>query len=223
MRIFPFTFLLCFICLCLAFEAKVFGQTSVGFKGGFSSSNITYRYQLGRPPINTPGVRNTTFAIVLEHFAQKNAGLQLEFQWITLGYTQENELLQVNQSEWEYLKMPFLSNFYFGNKGRFHIKLGPHIGYLLEARDVRREFEGDETFLPTYGQAGDNPNRIMYGLNIGAGLSNLFGKSTLAGDVRLAYEFGRPESLDRVFDMNTTTLEITLIYLFQIRKGKWQE
>jgi len=223
MRIQYYFFILCLTFFTLAFEAQVFGQISVGFRGGISSSEITYRYQLGRPPINTPGIRGTTFAFVLEHFGQKNAGLQLEFQRITLGFTQENELLQVNQSEWEYLKMPVLSNFYFGNKGRFHIKLGPHFGYLLNAKDVRREFEGNETSLPTYGQAGDDPRRIMYGLNLGAGLSKLFGKNTLAGDVRIAYEFGRPESLDRIFDMNTTTLEITLTYLFQIRKGKWQD
>lgn len=195
-------------------------QTSVGFRGGVSSSDITYRYQLGRPAINTSGIRDATFSIVVEHFGQKNAGLQLEFQRITLGYSQENELGQLNQSEWEYLKMPFLSNFYFGNKARFHIKLGPHFGYLLEANDVTREFVGDETFLPTYGQPGDDPRRFMYGLNLGAGLSGIFGKSTLAGDIRLAYEFGRPESQERIFDMNTTTLEITLTYLFQIRKGK---
>jgi hypothetical protein len=62
----------------------------------------------------------------------------------------------------------------------------------------------------------------MYGLNLGAGLSNLFGKSTLAGDIRLAYEFGRPESQDRIFDMNSTTLEISLTYLFRIKKSKSQ-
>lgn len=223
MRIQHYFFILILIFFNLTFTVQVFGQVSVGFRGGVSSSEITYRYQLGRPPINTPGIRGTTFAFVLEHFGQKNAGLQLEIQRITLGYTQENELMQVNQSEWEYLKMPVLSNFYFGNKGRFHIKLGPHFGYLLNAKDARREFEGNETSLPTYGQAGDDPRRIMYGLNLGAGLSKLFGKNTLAGDVRIAYEFGRPESLDRIFDMNTTTLEITLTYLFQIRKGKWQD
>jgi hypothetical protein len=201
-------------------ELSASAQTSVGFRGGVTSSDITYRYQLGRPAINTSGIRDATFSIVVEHFGQKNAGLQLEFQRITLGYSQENELGQLNQSEWEYLKMPFLSNFYFGNKARFHIKLGPHFGYLLEANDVTREFVGDETFLPTYGQPGDDPRRFMYGLNLGVGLSGIFGKSTLAGDIRLAYEFGRPESQERIFDMNTTTLEITLTYLFQIRKGK---
>lgn len=214
------TILLIFVITCLS--NNVFSQISIGFRGGITSSSVTYRYQLGRSAVNTDGIRDFTYAFVIEYFGQKNAGLQLEIQSITLGYTQENDSLGINQSEWNYLKVPILSNFYFGNRGRFHIKIGPHFGYLLNAVDVSREFENPPTGLPTYGQEGDDPNRFMYGLNLGAGLSNLFGKSTLAGDIRLAYEFGRLESQDRIFDMNSTTLEISLTYLFLIRKRKGQ-
>lgn len=214
------TILLIFVITCLS--NNVFSQISIGFRGGITSSSVTYRYQLGRAAVNTDGIRGFTYAFVIEYFGQKNAGLQLEIQSITLGYTQENDSLGINQSEWNYLKVPILSNFYFGNRGRFHIKIGPHFGYLLNAVDVSREFENPSTGLPTYGQEGDDPNRFMYGLNLGAGLSNLFGKSTLAGDIRLAYEFGRLESQDRIFDMNSTTLEISLSYLFLIRKRKGQ-
>ncbi|MCU0825769.1 MAG: replication initiation protein [Leptospira sp.] len=98
-----------------------------------------------------------------------------ELQKITLGYTQSNELGETNISEWDYLKVPVLSNFYAGKSGRFHIKIGPHIGYMLQARDVQREFDGDGTNLPTYGGPSDDPNRFMYGITAGAGLSKLFG------------------------------------------------
>ncbi|EOZ96465.1 hypothetical protein A33Q_2235 [Indibacter alkaliphilus LW1] len=198
-------------------------QTSFGFRGGASVSSVSYRYQLGRPIQFSDGVTAQTYAFVLEHFGQKNAGLQLEFQYITLGFNQENDQLAVNRTEFDYLKVPLLSNFYFGRSGRFHIKLGPHIGYLLDARDVSREFDVELTELPTYGQPGDDPKRLMYGLSIGAGVSKLFGKSTLALDGRFAYEFGDQESQDRIFDLNITTLEFTLTYLFQIREAKWQK
>jgi hypothetical protein len=214
--------LLLLILIITCFSNNVFAQISIGFRGGISSSSVTYRYQLGRAAVNADGIRDFTYAFVIEYFGQKNAGLQMEIQSITLGYTQENDSLGINQSEWNYLKVPILSNFYFGNRGRFHIKIGPHFGYLLNAVDVSREFENPPTGLPTYGQEGDDPNRFMYGLNLGAGLSNLFGKSTLAGDVRLAYEFGRPESQDRIFDMNSSTLEISLTYLFLVKKRKGQ-
>ena len=118
--------------------------------------------------------------------------------------------------------MPVLSNFYAGKGGRFHIKIGPHFGYLLNATDVQRDFEGP-LFLPTYGTPEDNPRKFMYGLTAGAGLSKLFGKSTLEADLRFSYEFGRPETLDRIFDMNSTNIELTLTYLFRVAKLKTQK
>jgi hypothetical protein len=197
-------------------------QTSFGIRGGYSISRMSYLYELGRPAIRTSGIASPTFSFVFEHFNNKNAGVQIELQYLTLGYTQESDEGEINQTEWEYLKTPFLANFYAGKSGRFHIKIGPHIGYMINATDVLREFE-DPTNLPTYGGANDDPNRFMYGLTGGAGLSKLFGKSTLEGDVRFSYEFGRPEGQDRIFDMNSTNIEITLTYLFQVAKTKLQK
>jgi hypothetical protein len=215
------SFVLLFLALLWYSEASE-AQTSFGVRGGYSSSSITYRYEPGRPPIRTSGIAAPTFAFVLEHFSNKNAGVQMELQYLKLGYTQEDELsLAINQTELEYLKVPILSNFYAGRSGRFHIKLGPHFGYLLNATDIQRNFEG-QTVLPTYGGPLDDPRKFMYGLTGGAGLSKLFGKSTLEGDVRFSYEFGRPESQDRIFDMNSTNIEITLTYLFQVAKTKLQ-
>jgi hypothetical protein len=209
-----------FLFLVLFGFSEAWAQTSIGIRGGISSSSIRYRYEAGRAEVRAGGITAPTFALVIEHFASKNAGIQIEFQKITLGYTQSNELNQTNISEWDYLKVPFLANFYAGNSGRFHIKLGPHFGYMLQARDVQREFVGDNTNLPTYGGPSDDPNRLMYGITVGAGLSKLFGKSTLEGDFRFSYEFGRPERQDRIFDMNSTNIEITLTYMFQFLKKK---
>ncbi len=196
-------------------------QLSLGIRGGYSVGSFTYRAEAGRPLILADGITAPTAAFVIEYFGQKNAGIQMEIQYLTSGYTQQDTLMRVNQSELNYLKVPILSNFYFGNSGRFHIKLGPHFGYLLNARDTRRDYEGIG-LLPTFSGPDDEPGRFMYGLTLGAGLSKLFGKSTLAGDFRFAYEFGRPDRQNRVFDTNSTHIEFTLSYLFQIKKGKWE-
>jgi hypothetical protein len=197
-------------------------QTSIGIRGGYSASNYSYRPQVGRPVVRVGGITEPTYAFVFEQFLNKNAGIQWEFQLIKLGYTQRDTLERVNQTALEYIKIPLLSNFYFGNSGRFHIKMGPHFGYLINANDVRREYEMSN-LLPTYGGPEDSPNKIMYGLTAGVGLSKLFGKSTLAADLRFSYEFGRPESQNRVFDMNSTNLELTLSYLLQIIRPRWQK
>ncbi len=114
-----------------------------------------------------------------------------------------------------------LSSFFLGKSGRFQIKIGPHLGYLLNAKDIRREFENANTGnLPPFGGAEDNPKKLMYGLTAGAGISKLFGKSTLSGEVRFAYDFTNPENLKRVFEIRSTNLEFTLAYLFQIKELK---
>jgi hypothetical protein len=199
-----------------------YGQTSFGIRGGYSVSSMAYRSTPSRPQVQTAGISAPTFAFVMEHFASKNAGIQIEIQYLTLGYTQTDTVLTgTNKTELTYLKMPVLSNFYVGKGGRFHIKIGPHFGYLLEATDVSRNFEGP-LFLPTYGNPEDDPRKFMYGLTAGAGLSKLFGKSTIEGDLRFSYEFGRPETQDRIFDMNSTNIEFTLTYLFRALKSKAQ-
>lgn len=206
----------------LVFPELVQGQTSFGIRGGYSVSSMSYRYSPSRPTVRTSGISAPTFAFVMEHFAGKNAGIQVEIQYLTLGFSQTDTVLTgTNRTELNYLKVPVLSNFYAGKGGRFHIKIGPHFGYLLNATDISRDFEGS-TFLPTYGSHGDDPRKFMYGLTAGAGLSKLFGKSTIEGDVRFSYELGRPETQDRIFDMNSTNIEFTLTYLFQALKSKAQ-
>lgn len=207
---------LCIFSLLLIM-VQVEAQTSVGIRGGISQSSLSYRPHIASVDYTVPGISTETYSLVIEQFFAKNAGAQIEFQSLTIGYTGTDTLNTGNETRFEYFKIPFLSNFYFGNTGRFHIKMGPHFGYLLNVRDVSRVREG-ELLIPTYGQPGDDPKTFMYGLTAGVGVSKLFGKSTVQGEVRFSYEFGRPESQNRIFDLNFTNLEFTLAYLFQVLK-----
>lgn len=208
---------LCFLLVVLSCLSVSQAQTSFGFRFGYSSSSITYFPEPARPAERTAGIIAPTFAFVVEHFGQKNAGIVAELQYLTLGFDQVNENELRNITEWQYVKMPILSNFYMGRGGRFHIKLGPHFGYMLSSNDVQREFEGSN-YMPPFGGPDNAPNKFMYGLTGGVGLSKLFGKSTIEADLRYSYEFGRQEALDRIFDMNSTNIELTLTYVFQFLK-----
>jgi len=194
---------------------RLAAQTSIGFKAGYTSSSASYRVTLGSFPRTVTGITAPTYSFVIEQFFEKNAGAQIEVQWLTTGYAATDTINVGNETRFDYLKVPILSNFYLGNSGRFHIKLGPHLGYLLQAREVNRIVEG-ELVIPTYGQAADRPRKVMYGLTAGVGLSKLFGKHTLQGEVRYSYEFGNPESQERIFDLNFTQLEFSLAYLFRV-------
>jgi len=202
-------------------------QTSIGIRGGYTTSSYTYQATPGSRSSSVPGISRPTFALVFEYFTAKNAGIEANIQYLSIGFAEENGVddpILINETEFNYLKMPLLSSFFIGKSGRFQIKIGPHFGYLLNAQDLRREFENsNSTILPTYGGEDDQPKKLMYGITAGAGISKLFGKSTLAGEVRFAYDFTNPENLDRVFEMSSTNLEFTLAYLFQVKKLKQKD
>lgn len=215
MNLLRIQFLLIFF--VLGTNATVLGQTSIGFRTGYSTSSASYRVTLGSFPRSVKGFTAQTHSFVIEQFFEKNAGGQIEFQLLSTGYAAVDSVNEGNETRFDYLKVPILSNFYIGNSGRFHIKLGPHVGYLLNVRDIRRVSEGT-LVIPTYAQPGDDPRKIMYGLTGGVGISKLFGKNTIQGEARFSYEFGRPETQNRIFDLNFTQLEFTISYLFRVLK-----
>jgi hypothetical protein len=196
-------------------------QLSLGIRGGLTTSSYSYQATAGTRVKKVEGVAAPTFALVVEYFDSKNAGVELNVQQITLGFNQVNDAGKVNQTEFTYLKIPVLASIFAGRSGRFQIKFGPHFGVLRQSEDLKREFSGaTPKELPTFGQPADSPKKGMYGLTGGAGISKLFGKSTLSAEARFAYDFTNPESQDRIFDMSSTNLEFTLAYLFRVKERK---
>ena len=210
-----------FVLVFLLLPGLVWAQLSVGVRGGLSTSSYSYQATAGTRVKKVDGIAAPTFAFVLEYFDSKNAGVELNIQQITLGFAQVNDAGKVNQTELTYLKVPFLASIFAGRSGRFQIKFGPHFGVLRQAEDLSREYSGaTPKELPTFGQPADSPNKRMYGLTGGAGISKLFGKSTLSAEARFSYDFTNPESQDRIFDMSSTNLEFTLAYLFRLKEWK---
>jgi hypothetical protein len=205
----------------LLFPLGAFAQLSVGIRGGYATSSYSYQPLASTRSRSVDGIGAPTVAFVAEYFNSKNAGIELNIQHLTIGFRQVDDTEMVNQTEFSYLKVPLLASFFAGRSGRFQIKFGPHLGYLLQAKDIARGFnDASPPEIPTYGGATDLPNKLMYGITAGAGISKLFGKSTISGEVRFAYDFTNPESQDRIFDMNSTNLEFTLAYLFRIKERK---
>jgi len=96
-------------------------QTSIGLRGGMTQSSVSYRPAIASIDYKVPGITVPTYSFVIEQFFAKNAGAQIEFQWFTTGYTGTDTLNTGNESRFDYIKVPLLSNFYLGNTGRFHI------------------------------------------------------------------------------------------------------
>jgi len=211
----------CFAFVLFLLPGIAFAQLSIGIRGGLSSSSYSYQATAGTRVKKVEGIAAPTFAVVLEYFDSKNAGVELNIQQLTLGFAQVSDAGKVNQTEFTYLKFPILASIFAGRSGRFQIKFGPHFGLLRQVEDLTREYSGaTPKELPTFGKPSDAPNKRMYGLTGGAGISKLFGKSTLSAEARFAYDFTNPESQDRIFDMSSTNLEFTLAYLFRVKERK---
>lgn len=207
--------------LLILFPAMAWAQLSFGIRGGLTTSSYSYQATAGTRVKKVEGIAAPTFGLVLEYFDSKNAGVELNLQQLTLGFNQVNDAGKVNQTEFTYLKIPVLASIFAGRSGRFQVKFGPHFGVLRQAEDLKREFSGaTPKELPSFGQPADMPKKRMYGLTGGAGISKLFGKSTLAAEARFAYDFTNPEAQDRIFDMSSTNLEFTLAYLFRVKESK---
>ena len=211
----------CFALVLFLLPGIAFAQLSIGIRGGLSSSSYSYQATAGTRVKKVEGVAAPTFALVVEYFDSKNAGVELNIQQLTLGFAQVNDAGKVNQTEFTYLKFPMLASIFAGRSGRFQIKFGPHFGLLRQVQDLTREYSGaTPKELPTFGQPADAPNKRMYGLTGGGGISKLFGKSTLSAEARFGYDFTNPESQDRVFEISSTNLEFTLAYLFRVKERK---
>ena len=211
----------CFAFVLFLLPGLVWAQLSVGIRGGLATSSYSYQATAGTRVKKVEGTAAPTFAVVLEYFDSKNAGVELNVQQLTIGFKQVNDAGKINQTEFSYLKFPILASIFAGRSGRFQIKFGPHFGILRQVEDLTREYSGaSPKELPTFGQPSDTPNKSMYGLTGGAGISKLFGKSTLSAEARFGYDFTNPESQDRIFDMSSTNLEFTLAYLFRVKERK---
>ena len=156
-------------------------QTSVGIRGGYTTSTYSYRPTPSTRGISVDGIGAPTFALVFGHFNAKNAGIEVNVQFLQLGFSQieeESDPIRTNETQFNYLKVPILSSFFIGRSGRFQIKAGPHLGYMLQAKDIKREFaDASPPEIPTYGGLDDKPRKIMYGLTAGAGISNFLVKA----------------------------------------------
>ena len=207
--------------LILLFPSLAWAQLSVGVRGGYASSSYSYQATAGSRIRSVEGIIAPTYALVVEYFNSKNTGIELNLQQLAIGFRQFSTDGELNQTEFTYLKLPLLGSVFAGRSGRFQIKAGPHLGRLNSVKDVSRAYSGaTPKELPTFGQADDQPNKLMYGLTAGAGVSKLFGKSTLSAEVRFSYDFTNPESQNRIFDMKSTNLEFTMAYLFRVKERK---
>src|SRR5690606_13299747 len=144
----------------LALPLTASAQLSVGIRGGYATSTYSYQGSASTRSRSVDGIGAPTVAVGVEYFNAKNAGVEFNAQQLTLGFRQLSEEEHVNHPELSCLQMPLLASFFAGRSARFHIKLGPHLGLLVKAEDIAREYSGaTPPEFPTYGGSIARPNK----------------------------------------------------------------
>ncbi|QNF33216.1 PorT family protein [Adhaeribacter swui] len=159
-------------------QKKFIPSTSVGFKAGYNLSQISFS-----PPINQDFTRSITAGLILNHFAQPYAGIQVELNYLQAGWTlSENG----DSRRFNYLEVPVFTHIQIGKKnGAFLLNLGPYISFLISKRD--------SLLLPETANTNQTkliPNRLQYGLAFGLGYLQKTAVGNFQFEARFAYGLG---------------------------------
>ena len=148
-------------------------QPKFGFRAGVNISN--QQFKQGNLTVEPESKFGLDLGFVSDIPLGEVVSFAPELHWLQKGYKIENfdgPLFDNATATLNYLELPLLIKFNFGETAKFFVMGGPSIGYLL---DGNLEYDGidDDSFL-------DDANRLELGAHLGAGI----GVGPLVIDVR---------------------------------------
>jgi hypothetical protein len=149
--------------LCFLIFTTAEAQPKFGVRAGVNISNQEFKQ--GDITIEPKTKFGLDLGIVSEFPLGKVVSFSPELHWLQKGFTIEdfefNGLVLNGTSTLNYLELPLLVKFNFGESAKFFVMGGPSFGYLLS--DNTKDDEGNEIDL------GDRSN-IELGAHFGAGI-----------------------------------------------------
>ena len=180
----------------------------VGATFGASESMVMFK-----PTVAQGFLQGYNGGLVFRYVADKNVGFQVEMNLSQRGWSEKTGLYtrQLN-----YIELPFLTHFYFGNNSRFFFNIGPKISYLISEKNlINTTTASTEVQHITKIQ-----NPFDYGVSAGFGyLINIKG-NIIQLDTRANYSLSDVFSNDTrdYFDTsNNLYLSVNLAWLLKIK------
>jgi hypothetical protein len=180
----------------------------VGATFGASESMVMFK-----PTVTQGFLQGYNGGLVFRYVADKNVGFQVEMNLSQRGWSEKTGLYtrQLN-----YIELPFLTHFYFGNNSRFFFNIGPKISYLISEKNlINTTTASSEVQHITKIQ-----NPFDYGVSAGFGyLINIKG-NIIQLDTRANYSLSDIFSNDTrdYFDTsNNLYLSVNLAWLLKIK------
>lgn len=178
----------------------------IGVSGGMTGSMV-YFY----PKVDQSFFRGQEYGIVYRYIGAKNLGLQVEANYTSRGWREKGSVFE---RQLNYIDVPFLSHFNFGDKFRVFLNIGPKLSYLVSQEITM----GDNTGAPQH----INPvNRKMeYGLLVGTGFYLKMKRQLLQIEARANYsaiDLYPNQPIDDFDYSNSLYASVNLSWMFQLK------
>ncbi len=136
------------------FEPEVY----LGLNGGMTASMLYFN-----PTVSQSFLKGYNGGLVFRYIGKKSLGVQAELNYSQRGW-QESDGLYTRQLN--YIELPFMTHFNFGNQFRYFFNIGPKISYLL-SEDILIDNTQNST-AEQHIKAVENPFDYGFCLGLGA-------------------------------------------------------
>lgn len=166
------------ISICILFSTMLNAQAKFGFRAGVNISNQEFKQ--GDLHIKPKSKFGLDLAFITDFPLGPIVSFAPELHWLQKGFEVEDFLADVNGQSIEfdltstlnYLELPLLVKFNFGETAKFFVMAGPSIGYLIS--DNTKDGDGNELefkdILKLAGSTDEDINRLELGAHLGAGI-----------------------------------------------------
>jgi len=196
---------------------------SIGFKSGYSSSNIHFYNNFFPSNTKTNPLNSFNYSFISEIQTQKNVGLRFEISHQKKGWKQEFLDGQFYHSTINYLNIPILMNAYVGkSKSKLLFSIGPFFDFLLNHDNEYSLLDEDVNTILDVDYNSLRDNEFGYGLMASVGISFDFNKNKL--QLISSYQYNLDNLIDIVESTselpdisNFNTFTLSLVYLLKVK------
>lgn len=171
--------------LTSAVNAQKKGDVEFGFNIGYNSSAVSDSHESSDSGsgLNIGGSVDYYFS---NSWSIKGKLIYDQKGWDNDYIEGSNGLIYATNFNVNYLTVPVMANWHFGNTKNWYLEFGPYVGFLLNAKDTRFDTDVTDAFKST-----------DFGLALGIGV-----KIPLNDQLKLFFEFEGQGGLSDIFEQN---------------------
>lgn len=206
--------LFCFTQLAVYSQYTFTPETNLGLKIGGTTSRVGFD-----PKIDQDLKFGFIGGLVFKHISQKGLGIQLEVNYLQVGWSEDLDSINIYSRRLDYIQVPFMTHACIGEGNvRFVLNAGPYLSFLVSDYERIDLLPAEEENI-YYREDIEIPLEFGLCLGLGLAINTSIGIFQVEGRANL--------SLNNIFEENDATpfivsqnqfAELTLSYLIDFRK-----